>query len=133
MKNIVKKVLSIAMAFSIIGTGTFVFNLNENNSITVSAAPVSSDVWRYTYPDSNDCFAYGSRGDKVKWVQAMMNYILGPTLEVDGIYGAKTKAKVIEFQQLVNNTYGYKKLTVDGIFGPKTYEQTDVFSSCGCC
>ena len=59
---------------------------------------------------------YGSNGPPVEGMQAMLNAegsSAQPGLETDGIFGAKTKARVMEFQ--------YKnKLTADGIVGPKT-------------
>jgi peptidoglycan hydrolase-like protein with peptidoglycan-binding domain len=56
----------------------------------------------------------GSTGDDVKHLQNLLNYVYGPDLKVDGIFGAKTEAAVKKFQK----DYG---LTVDGIVGPKTW------------
>ena len=54
-----------------------------------------------------------SKGDWVKVAQARL-VVNGIDLKVDGIFGAKTKAAVEEFQ----STYG---LVIDGIIGPKTW------------
>lgn len=57
----------------------------------------------------------GSSGDAVKSLQTMLAAAEYYTDEVDGDYGAKTKAAVQEYQK-VNSLY------VDGICGPKTWE-----------
>ena len=57
----------------------------------------------------------GSSGDTVRHLQTMLNY-LGATqapLVVDGIFGPKTRARVVQFQQQA-------KLSPDGIVGPNT-------------
>lgn len=60
----------------------------------------------------------GSQGTDVMLAQGQLN--LGPTrlqhLSLDGIFGAKTKARTLEFQRDL-------KLTVDGIIGPKTWAE----------
>ena len=53
------------------------------------------------------------RGDDVKALQSMLNVLGFNCGAVDGIFGDKTKAGVIAFQQA-------KGLVVDGIVGPKT-------------
>ena len=145
MKKSIKKISAIAMAFTILGTGTFItkaFSPDSDTALVAMAADIDWDVWNYTMPDSDDCIGYGSRGDKVKWIQAALNYIsefnwyLGEPLKVDGIYGSKTKQRVKDLQNYVNDVYKkYKKegriklleeagielLAVDGIFGPKTF------------
>ena len=59
---------------------------------------------------------FGSRGDAVEQVQGGLN-MAGRTrfdpLKIDGVFGAKTHARVQEFQ-------GQKRLSVDGVVGPKT-------------
>jgi peptidoglycan hydrolase-like protein with peptidoglycan-binding domain len=60
----------------------------------------------------------GSAGAAVRGLQETLNYIqslgnLAPALVVDGTFGPRTQARVIEFQQLAN-------LTADGIVGPIT-------------
>jgi peptidoglycan hydrolase-like protein with peptidoglycan-binding domain len=58
--------------------------------------------------------AEGAQGPTVSWAQ----YLLVPSdlnhLDIDGIFGAGTKASVEKFQ-------AGKKLTVDGIVGPATW------------
>ncbi|WP_297959861.1 peptidoglycan-binding protein [uncultured Ruminococcus sp.] len=139
MKHTIKTISAIAMAFTLLGTGTAItktLSPNTETNLTATAASGDTDVWRYTMPDSNECIGYGSRGDKVKWIQAALNYIseynwyLGEPLTVDGIYGKKTKQRVKDLQNYVNSVYkkeGIPLLKVDGIFGPKTY-----YAACLC-
>ena len=49
----------------------------------------------------------------VKWTQTALNVLLGESLQVDGVYGAATKAAVTRFQ-VANN------LEADGWAGTKT-------------
>lgn len=56
----------------------------------------------------------GSRGESVKWLQWELNRH-GANLELDGIFGIKTKLAVLLFQK------DYK-LSQDGIVGPKTID-----------
>ena len=51
--------------------------------------------------------------EDVKWLQASLNKLMGVSLVVDGMYGAKTKKAVKDFQK----KYG---LQVDGVAGPIT-------------
>jgi peptidoglycan hydrolase-like protein with peptidoglycan-binding domain len=55
----------------------------------------------------------GSVSEAVKHVQRMLNVLAGTPLVVDGIFGPKTQARVVQFQQ-------QKKLSPDGIVGPLT-------------
>lgn len=79
--------------------------------------------------------AFGMTGDDVAAVQRLLNYHLVPPrfvpLVVDGIFGPKTKARVIEFQTLnkaylanmpVEDDAGVqrKELAIDGVVGPNT-------------
>lgn len=59
----------------------------------------------------------GSRGESVKWLQYELRKA-GEEISIDGIYGCKTIAAVIDFQQM--HTYNGKKLKVDGIAGTNT-------------
>lgn len=61
-----------------------------------------------------------SKGPKVKQIQSLYNKIGYGVLEVDGIYGQKTKDKTIEFQK-------DNGLDADGIIGPLTYEKLSRF------
>lgn len=64
----------------------------------------------------------GSKGPEVTDLQYILKFRGGKGEfdpgKVDGIFGAKTKAAVIKFQQS-------KKLTADGIVGSKTWKATD--------
>jgi hypothetical protein len=59
--------------------------------------------------------AVGSAGPEVQTLQAALNFYLPrpPKLEVDGVFGPLTRARVVEFQR-------WKHLAADGIVGPKT-------------
>ena len=65
------------------------------------AAPVPQSILRR-----------GDRGAGVRWVQERLNRC-GANLAVDGIYGPKTEAAVVQFQR-------ENGLTADGIVGPRT-------------
>lgn len=58
------------------------------------------------------------RGTDVKVLQTLLNYlpasITGPDIATDGIFGPKTEAAVVRFQQ-------YFGISADGIVGPQTY------------
>jgi len=61
----------------------------------------------------------GSRGRDVEWLQIKLNTIVPsylPPLSADGIFGAKSDARVKEFQKL-------SRLKIDGIAGRKTLEK----------
>ena len=60
----------------------------------------------------------GRRGDDVATLQAALNEVAGEALDVDGIFGAKTKEAVKRFQR-------EHSLDVDGLVGPKTMEAID--------
>jgi peptidoglycan hydrolase-like protein with peptidoglycan-binding domain len=57
----------------------------------------------------------GSSGPEVRNVQQMINRLIpvAPQLTVDGIFGPKTEARVIEFQKT-------NRLVADGVVGPVT-------------
>lgn len=55
----------------------------------------------------------GATGNDVKGLQTLLNY-RGAGLTVDGVFGANTEARVIEFQQAVG-------LVADGIVGARTW------------
>lgn len=55
----------------------------------------------------------GATGNSVKALQTLLNY-RGAGLTVDGIFGANTETRVMEFQQAV-------QIAVDGIVGPRTW------------
>ena len=61
----------------------------------------------------------GDKNDQVKWLQYELNNEWGYQLAVDGSYGKKTKAAVMDFQK-------NRGLVVDGICGPKTLKSLGV-------
>ena len=61
----------------------------------------------------NNYLVKGSRGNQVKILQEKLNDSMGCSLDVDGIFGKKTEAKVKAFQKK-------HKLTADGIVGKNT-------------
>ena len=72
---------------------------------------LSIDVNTFGLP--NTVLKLGSKGSDVLKLQQGLNDI-GSGLSEDGIYGEKTKAAVLKFQQR------FPDLTDDGIYGPKT-------------
>jgi|CXWL01.1.fsa_nt_gi hypothetical protein len=67
-----------------------------------------------TRPAAEKVLGLNDRGDAVREVQAKLAAKgLLPQKEVDGVYGAKTKAAVEKFQRA-------NKLNVDGLVGPQT-------------
>ena len=67
----------------------------------------------------NPMLRYGSQGPQVKTLQAALNVWpqrRSPNLTLDGMFGPRTRGKVVEFQ-------GANRLVPDGIVGPKTWEQ----------
>ena len=68
----------------------------------------------------------GSTGQEVKNLQTALNYHLPnalPPLVVDGLFGPKTRARVVQFQTL-------HRLKVDGIVGPETHRALYSFVDC---
>ena len=68
-----------------------------------------------TIKDTKPTLKMGSRGDWVTIAQGRL-VVAGYPVEVDGIFGPKTKQAVIAFQK----AHG---LTCDGIIGPKTWSK----------
>lgn len=66
----------------------------------------------------------GSRGDEVTQIQTKLTELGYFSDKIDGIYGEKTKAAVVKFQQA-------KGLTADGIAGTKTLSALGIGTSGG--
>jgi peptidoglycan hydrolase-like protein with peptidoglycan-binding domain len=62
----------------------------------------------------------GSSGDAVKWAQALLNKH-GAHVSVDGQFGPKTRAAVLEFQANIRRFFHSTTFQVDGIVGPQTW------------
>ncbi len=60
-------------------------------------------------------YSLGSKGEEVKKIQRLLTN-LGYSLNIDGVYGEKTKNVVTRYQTDNN-------LLIDGVVGPKTYEK----------
>lgn len=75
-------------------------------------APQSSTgtILKYGYPAPTGTLRSGSKGDTVRWLQVALNNTISSDLDVDGHYGANTKAAVQSFQSK-------NGLSSDGIFG----------------
>lgn len=65
------------------------------------------------YPETNATLKRGMRGDKVKYLQWILNNH-GATLNIDGAFGPSTEKAVKAYQTK-------SKLVADGIVGPKTW------------
>ncbi len=64
-------------------------------------------------PATDSLLEFGDRGAEVMALQQMLSEALGITLTADGVFGAQTRAAVVDFQ----SRHG---LTPDGMVGPKT-------------
>ena len=67
----------------------------------------------------------GSKGADVRAVQDVLNFHIRrlQPLEVDGDFGPKTHARVVEFQKA-------NKLKVDGVVGPERWANSSRRSEC---
>ena len=64
-------------------------------------------------PVADSLLEFGDRGAEVMALQQMLSQALGITLGADGVFGAQTRAAVVDFQA----RHG---LAPDGVVGPKT-------------
>lgn len=125
MKNTLKRISAIAMAFTLLGTGTAVTKhiapQNCNSSITAYAANYTKNYETYKKYKPTEAQLRGhalkvngnNNRNSVKWLQAALNHLMNAHLDVDGIHGNKTKSAVIDFQR-------FYKLETDGKFGVKS-------------
>jgi peptidoglycan hydrolase-like protein with peptidoglycan-binding domain len=86
-----------------------------------SAAAVPAVQTAQAQPQASSCpptLSIGSTGQWVRELQYALNqypyYVSGPYLSIDGDFGPKTRAGVMDFQS-------YYNLQVDGIVGPQTW------------
>lgn len=85
--------------------------LNDNNYVAPEASVSSITKIGYSVPTST--LRYGSKGDKVRWLQVALNCTIFSGLSVDGHYGAQTQNAVKKYQS-------QNGLSADGICGPQT-------------
>lgn len=121
----------VGAVVSVSGNSIKVIEGNKNNSVEYRNMKVDGKYIRgYGLPDyaskattistpkpsANKVNTIDTVAEVQKWVNT--NYKSG--LDVDGIYGAKTKKALVKILQTeINQTYG-GKLVVDGIWGAKT-------------
>jgi peptidoglycan hydrolase-like protein with peptidoglycan-binding domain len=82
-----------------------------------TAIPLSNQAWAAQRPTIKE----GSKGEAVESFQNLYSAYLG-TINVDGVFGAKTKAEVIKFQKS-------RGLTADGVVGAKTWLELYSYST----
>lgn len=82
------------------------------------AEPVAADRDN-PYPIPTGVLKVGVRNAGVKWVQYELNSVYGYNIAVDGWYGSKTKAAIVDFQKR-------RGLVADGVVGPKTLKAMGV-------
>ena len=80
--------------------------------LVIAMSTISFATYTSPYAEPTYLVKYGSRGTGVKWVQDLLKKN-GYTIDVDGIFGTKTKNAVKHFQK-------YNNLSQDGIVGPAT-------------
>ncbi|MEC4811736.1 MAG: peptidoglycan-binding protein [Scytonema sp. PMC 1069.18] len=98
-------------------TKAAVIKFQQNQGLTVdgivgtqTAIALDDAVW----VSQRETLREGSKGDEVRNLQELFtNYF--KAVNIDGIFGPKTKAVVIEFQKA-------RGLNPDGIVGPKTWD-----------
>jgi hypothetical protein len=71
------------------------------------------DAPRLATASANSLIEFGDRGAEVMAVQQMLAVALGISIHLDGIFGAMTRAAVLDFQ-------ARNSLETDGVVGPKT-------------
>lgn len=91
----------------------------KTTSSTSSSSSSAKGTYSGTMPTlpSKGYFVLNDFGTQVKCLQNFLNWCINSDLDVDGIYGSKTKDAVKEFQK----KYG---LAVDGKFGKKSLAKT---------
>lgn len=91
------------------------YNLTQYDGVSIPAQP-SKPVNPYKL--SSNLMKIGTVNESVKWLQFELNRY-GYGLAVDGKFGSKTKAAVMDFQKKNN-------LVIDGIVGKNTLKALDV-------
>lgn len=125
------------MILSKIGKKNQLFNITQagycqtiSNRINFELSNQTSFVERFKMQSINQIqtsrslptLRLGSQGEDVKYLQNLLNYIYGPELNIDGIFGTKTETAVKKFQK----DYG---LAVDGIVGRNTWNKLEQIRS----
>ena len=73
-------------------------------------------------PEPLPVLRVGSRGDHVRWVQAVIRNKAGGDISVDGIFGPHTEKRVKDLQRFFG-------LVPDGVVGPKTWGIIDFLAN----
>ena len=90
------------------------------STIGVDLAAIAAGIYRA----AQNVIQKGSRGDAVKWAQALLNNKLGgKDLAVDGIFGPATDNATRTFQRNVKTFFNLNdtQMPIDGIIGPLTW------------
>lgn len=96
----------------------FQIKTRYKSNISCCCRPKYSSTSVTTYTESST--VYKKDESSIKSVQTWLNTNYNTGLEVDGIYGPKTKAGLVKALQTELNRQRGAGLVVDGIFGPKT-------------
>lgn len=115
-----KAVVELQKVMGLETTGNVNRIMWDRMSILASRKEIRSPREATSFDESDNVIKEGSKGRMVTDLQKYLNMVAEkypsiPKLIVDGIFGSKTKASVIEFQKLFN-------LEPDGIVGQITWE-----------
>jgi hypothetical protein len=93
---------------------------SPSSTIGIDLAAIAAGIQRAT----QQVIRRGSRGEAVKWAQALLNNKLdGKDLSVDGIFGPATDAATRRFQSNIKSFFSLNdtQMPIDGIIGPLTW------------
>ncbi|MBO0681866.1 MAG: peptidoglycan-binding protein [Candidatus Dormibacteraeota bacterium] len=94
-------------------------SISCNTTLTVTKGSLLTSIPAAGTSKNPDCvLGVGNQGVAVKTLQSDLNACYRSGLQVDGIYGPKTKAAVTNAQKAANSAGHH--ISVDGIYGPQT-------------